>query len=310
MGRTVVVTGGGGFIGSHLVERLLVLGDTVRVVDNLNTGKRANIGDGAEFHQISINDPALAAAFAGAEVVFHLAALPSVPRSVADPLETHHECATGTLNVLLAARAVGVRRVVYAASCAAYGDQGDDQSGRHEALAPAPLSPYGAAKLAGEQYCQAFYHTYGLETVCLRYFNVFGERQDPQSEYAAVVPRFIVRMLAGQAPTIYGDGAQSRDFVYVGNIVQGNLLAANAPHAAGQIINLATGRNTTLIGLVDALNAQLGTQISAVHQPARQGDIRYSSADIRRATELLDYTPTVDFESGLARTIAWFRQQG
>lgn len=308
------VTGGAGFIGSHLTERLLRDGHQVRVIDNLLTGKRTAIDrllsaypETLTFHQVSITErEALPAIFDGVDTVFHEAALPSVPRSVDNPLETHEHCVTGTLNVLVAARETGVRRVVYAASSSAYGDQSGEF--KIETMSPQPISPYGVAKLAGEHYCQAFYHTYGLETVCLRYFNVFGARQDPTSQYAAVIPLFITRMLQGEAPIIYGDGLQSRDFTYIDNVVHGNLLAAGAPEAAGQVMNLATGGQITLLDLVAKLNKLLGTNIAPQHAPARVGDIKHSRASIDKARDLLDFDPIVDFDTGLARTLAYYQQ--
>ncbi|MCU0511499.1 MAG: SDR family oxidoreductase [Anaerolineae bacterium] len=313
MKKTYVVTGGAGFIGSHIAERLLRQGHTVRVVDNMLTGKPEHLehlkrlnGDLA-VHAVSITDlAALYDVFTGAEVVFHQAALPSVPRSVAEPLETHAHCVTGTLHVLKAAGECGVRRVVYAASSSAYGDvEGDSKV---ETMPPAPISPYGAAKLAAEYYCQVWHHVYQLETVCLRYFNVFGARQDPNSEYAAVIPKFITRMLADQRPTIFGDGSQSRDFTYIDNVVHGNLLAADAPEASGQVMNLATGGSVSLLALVQKLNAILGTHIEPEFAPARAGDILHSQADIHKAQELLDFAPIVSFDEGLARTVAAYQQ--
>jgi UDP-glucose 4-epimerase len=308
-----VVTGGAGFIGSHLAERLLHDGHRVRIVDNFSTGKRANIerllrfGDRLEIHEVSITDrAALPPIFAGARYVFHQAALPSVPRSIDDPVTTHEINVTGTLNVLLAARAAGVQRVAYAASSSAYGDV--EAEFKVETIPPAPLSPYGVSKLAGEYYCQVFTVVYGLETVALRYFNVFGPYQDETSHYAAVIPRFIAAMLRGQPPTIYGDGGQSRDFTYIDNVVHGNLLALTAPEAAGRVMNLATGGRVSLLELVDRLNAILGTQFAPVHAEPRPGDIRHSRADISLARELLDFTPIVSFEEGLARTVAWYRK--
>ncbi len=308
-----VVTGGAGFIGSHLAERLLHDGHRVRIVDNFSTGKRANIerllrfGDRLEIHEVSITDrAALPPIFAGARYVFHQAALPSVPRSIDDPVTTHEINVTGTLNVLLAARAAGVQRVAYAASSSAYGDV--EAEFKVETIPPAPLSPYGVSKLAGEYYCQVFTVVYGLETVALRYFNVFGPYQDETSHYAAVIPRFIAAMLRGQPPTIYGDGGQSRDFTYIDNVVHGNLLALTAPEAAGRVMNLATGGRVSLLELVDRLNAILGTQFAPVHAEPRPGDIRHSRADIGLARELLDFTPIVSFEEGLARTVAWYRK--
>lgn len=309
MPETYVVTGGAGFIGSHLVERLLRDGHRVRVVDNFSTGKRENLAsmlDDIEFYEASITDrAALDRAFAGADYVLHQAALPSVPRSIAEPLMTNEYNVTGTLNVLLAARDAGVKRVGYAASSSAYGDiEGEF---KREDMPPRPLSPYGVSKLAGEYYCQAFTAVYGLETVALRYFNVFGPRQDETSQYSAVIPLFITAMLRGEAPVIYGDGLQSRDFTYIDNVVYGNLLALKAPQAAGQVMNLATGGKITLLDLVDKLNALLGTSYEPRFEAARSGDIKHSRADINRAGELLGYEPIVDFDEGLARTLEWYR---
>ena len=309
MSETYVVTGGAGFIGSHIAERLLKDGQQVRIVDNFSTGKRQNIahlnGD-LDVHEISITDlDALHKAFAGADYVLHQAALPSVPRSIDDPLTTHEYNVTGTLNVLIAARDAGVRRVVYAASSSAYGDVEGEY--KVESMPPRPLSPYGISKLTGEYYCQVFTGVYGLETVALRYFNVFGPRQDETSQYSAVIPLFISAMLRGQPPTIYGDGTQSRDFTYIDNVVHGNLLALRAPRAAGQVMNLATGGRFSLLDLVDAINELLGTQIAPQHAAPRSGDIKHSRADIARARDLLGFEPVVTFLDGLARTIEWYR---
>ncbi len=310
MAELYIVTGGAGFIGSHLADRLLKDGHRVRIVDNFVTGKRSNLealsGD-LEVIEASITDlQALHQAFAGADYVLHQAALPSVPRSIDDPLTSHEFNVTGTLNVLLAARDAGVKRVAYAASSSAYGDiQGEYKA---ETIAPHPLSPYGASKLAGEYYCQAFTAAYGLETVALRYFNVFGPRQDETSHYAAVIPRFAAAMLRGESPTIYGDGLQSRDFTYIDNVVHGNLLALRAPHAAGKTFNLATGSKITLLDLIAKLNHLLGTEIAPNHDPPRVGDIKHSRADIDLAAELLNYAPIVDFDAGLAHTVTWYRQ--
>lgn len=310
--ETYVVTGGAGFIGSHIAEHLLRLGHRVRIVDNFATGKRENVdalkGD-LEVYEVSITDLlALERPFSGADYVIHQAALPSVPRSVDDPLTTHEYNVTGTLNVLLAARDAGVKRVVYAASSSAYGDiEGEFKV---ETMPPRPLSPYGVSKLAGEYYCQAFTAVYGLETVALRYFNVFGPRQDETSQYAAVIPKFIAAMSQGQAPTIHGDGAQSRDFTYIDNVVHGNLLAVNAPDAAGQMMNLATGGRITLLDLVDKINAILGTSIAPQFTDPRPGDIKHSRADVEKARDLLDFAPIVDFDTGLARTVDWFLKRG
>lgn len=312
--KTYVVTGGAGFIGSHIAAHLLKSGHAVRVVDNMLTGKQSNLdhltaldADLTVYHTSITDLDALRPILAGAEVVFHQAALPSVPRSVADPLETHHHCVTGTLNVLIAARDGGVRRVVQAASSSAYGDV--DAEYKTEDLLPAPKSPYGVAKLAGEYYAQAFYDSYGLETVNLRYFNVFGARQDPQSEYAAVIPKFITAMLDGRPPTIYGDGMQSRDFTYIDNVIHGNLLAAESQAASGHTINCATGGRITLLDLVERINAHLNTDFEPVFAPERKGDILHSRAGTQKALDLLDFTPVVDFDTGLARTIAWYQAQ-
>jgi UDP-glucose 4-epimerase len=315
MTETYVVTGGAGFIGSHIVERLLRDGHNARIVDNFLTGKRSNIqhlladtqySDRLSLHEVSITDQAaLLPIFEGADYVLHQAALASVPRSVANPLETHLHCVTGTLNVLETARQTAIRRVVYASSSSLYGDR--EEALKSEDLVPQPKSPYGAAKLAAEYYCRAFTATYGLETVALRYFNVFGPRQDPASEYAAVIPKFITRMLAGHAPIIYGDGTQSRDFTYIDNVVYGNLLAAKVPDIGGEAMNLATGGRVTLLELVARLNALLNTDFAPTLAAERPGDIQHSQANIERARRLMDYDPPVDFDTGLARTVAWFR---
>lgn len=304
-----LVTGGAGFIGSHLVERLLKDGRRVRVVDNLITGKRENLahfnGD-IEFYEVNIADAdALKPIFQGVDTVFHQAALPSVPRSIDDPLTTHTYNVTGTLNVLTAARDAGVRRVVYAASSSAYGDVVGDY--KVEDMTPRPMSPYGVSKLAGEYYCQAFSHVYGLETVCLRYFNVFGPRQDPMSQYAAVIPLFITQMLDGKRPVIFGDGTQSRDFTFIANVVHGNMLAATVPGVAGQVMNLATAGRVTLLELVTRINQLLGTAYEPILAPERPGDIKHSRASIEKARQLLNYEPVADFDTGLSRTLAWYQ---
>lgn len=310
---TYIVTGGAGFIGSHIAERLLRDGQRVRIIDNYTTGKPENtahlsrLNGDLQIHDVSITDlDALRPIFDGADYVFHQAALPSVPRSIDDPLTTHHVNVTGTLNVLLAARDGGARRVVYAASSSAYGDSEFEY--KVETLKPKPLSPYGVSKLAAEYYCQAFTHVYGLETVALRYFNVFGPRQDETSQYAAVIPKFISAMLGGKPPTIYGDGTQSRDFTFIDNVVHGNLLAMQSPDAPGEVINLALGGNISLLELAQRLNRLLGTNLNPIHTPPRKGDILRSRADIHKAIDLLDFSPIVDFDTGLARTIDWFKQ--
>lgn len=306
-----LVTGGAGFIGSHLVEALVERGGEVVVLDDLSTGKRANlaaVSGRIEFHEGSVSDPAAAArACAGVDVVYHQAALASVPRSVDAPLESHAACATGTLVMLDAARRAGARRFVYAASSSCYGDQ--PTASKRESDLPGPLSPYAAAKLAGEMYCLAFHRSYGLETVALRYFNVFGPRQDPQGAYAAVIPRFIAALLAGEPLTLYGDGGQSRDFTYVENVVRGNLLAAESPRAAGRVLNMANGRSYSLLDLIAALERLTGRSAVVRREPPRVGDVRDSLADITLARELLGYEPSVDFAEGLRRSLEWYRDQ-
>jgi UDP-glucose 4-epimerase len=311
MGHIYVVTGGAGFIGSHLAQRLLKDGHRVHVVDNLATGKSAHLellqqaGD-FHFHRVNILETdQLKTIFQGADVVFHQAALASVQGSIDDPRLYHDYNATGSLSVLMAARDAGVRRVVYASTSAAYGDSPTEFKSETERIQP--LSPYGVAKCVGESYCQVFQQVYGLETVALRYFNVFGPRQDPQSQYAAVIPLFITRMLRGEAPTIYGDGSQSRDFIYIDNVVQGNLLAAHTPAANGAVINLATGERTTLLELIAHLNSILGTHLTPIHAAERTGDIKHSCATIEKARSLLGYSPAVDFRTALARTVEWYQ---
>jgi UDP-glucose 4-epimerase len=300
-----LVTGGAGFIGSHLAEALLNDGHKVRVLDNFSTGRIENLEpvlDRIELIRADLADTeALREATRGAELVFHQAALASVPRSVADPLATHQACATGTLQVLLAAREAGVRRVVYAASSSAYGN-GPGLPKREED-APQPASPYAVAKLAGEQYCAAFTQVYGLETVRLRYFNVFGPRQRPGGPYAAVIPLFLEAMLAGRPPVVHGDGRQSRDFTYVADAVRANLLAAETPSAAGRVYNIAGGQRTSLLQVVDMINDLLGTCHQPVFTPPRPGDVRHSQADISRASADLGYSPRTTIKVGLGRCI-------
>jgi UDP-glucose 4-epimerase len=308
---TYLVTGGAGFIGSNIVSALVERGEAVRVLDDFSTGKRQNLADVADritLFEGSVADEALVReAVAGADYVFHEGALASVPRSVEDPLGTNEANATGTLVLLLAARDAKVRRVTYAASSSAYGDQ--PSLPKVETMAPSPLSPYAVSKLAGEYYCQAFTACYGLETVCLRYFNIYGPRQDPQSVYAAVIPRFIVAMLAGQRPVIYGDGEQSRDFTYVADCVAANLLACTAPGAAGQTVNIACGSRYSLNELVRLLNGTLGTRVEPVYEPARAGDVKHSLADISAARQALGYQPRFSFEDGLRKTVEWLKRQ-
>ncbi len=304
-----LVTGGAGFIGSHLVESLVSRGEKVRVIDNFATGSRSNLThvlDRIELFELDITRPdGLKDAMQGIDYVLHEAAVPSVPRSVADPALVHDACATGTLNVLIAARDAGVKRLVYAASSSAYGDIEGEY--KFESMTPRPLSPYAVSKLSGEQYCQVFYHVYGLETVALRYFNVFGPRQDPASPYSAVIPLFMTAMIDDKRPTIYGNGQQSRDFTYIENIVHGNLLACTAPRAAGEVINLACGDRISLLELISALNRLLGKSIEPIFAEGRAGDVMHSRADISRARELLGFEPVVSFEEGLARTLEWYQ---
>ncbi len=267
--RKCLVTGGAGFIGLHLVEALRARGNEVRVLDNFSTGDPGNLAalrDEVEIVDGDVTDPeAVRDAMRGMELVFHQAAMASVPRSVADPAATHEACATGTLNVLLAARDTGVRRVVYAASSSAYGNS--DRLPKRETDPTAPLSPYAVAKLTGEHYCAAFSEVYGLETVRLRYFNVFGPRQSPDSPYAAVIPRFLQSMLLGRSPRVHGNGEQSRDFTFITDVVQANLLAAEAPGVSGKVYNIACGRRTSLLELIATMNRLLGTSLEPIHEP-------------------------------------------
>jgi UDP-glucose 4-epimerase len=307
-----LVTGGAGFIGSHLVETLLGAGHTVRVLDNFSTGSRDNLAavrDRIEIIPGDITDQeTVHIAMREIEIVFHQAALASVPRSIADPMATHTACVTGTLHVLQAAREAKVRRVVYAASSSAYGNT--ERLPKSETDPTNPLSPYAVAKLAGEHYCAAFTNVYGLETVRLRYFNVFGPRQTPDSPYAAVIPLFIQALTSGRSPLIHGDGEQSRDFTYVADVVQANLKAADAPKVAGKVYNVACGQRTSLLDLMVILNSLLGTDIEATHGPTRSGDVKHSQADIERARTDLGYRPTTDMYTGLSRCLEWWNQRG
>jgi UDP-glucose 4-epimerase len=308
--RAFLVTGGAGFIGSHIAAALVRRGDKVRVLDNLITGHLSNldhIRDQIEFIEGDVADVRIVAeAVKGVDCVFHEAALASVPWSIERPLDTNAASATGTMTVLDCARRAGARRVVYAASSSAYGDRPTPI--KRETDLPSPISPYGAAKLAAEYYCQAFSATYGFQTVCLRYFNVFGPRQDPNSPYSAVIPLFITAMLSGRQPVIFGDGMQSRDFVFVEDVVLANLQAADAPGASGAVVNVANGRSITLLKLLEELNRLLGTRVEPKHEAPRPGDVRESLADISLARNLLGYDPKVTFEEGLRRSIDYYRQ--
>ncbi|MDO9695376.1 MAG: SDR family oxidoreductase [Candidatus Latescibacteria bacterium] len=306
-----LVTGGAGFIGSHLTAALVARGDRVTVLDNLSTGKLANLAavrDGITFVEGSITDPETARRCCeGVDVVFHQAALASVPRSVDDPLTSHLHNVDGTLNLLVAARDAGVKRLVYAASSSAYGDS--PSLPKREDMRYDPMSPYAVQKYVGELYLAVFARLYGLSCVGLRYFNVFGPRQDPQSQYAAVVPIFITRLLAGEAPVINGDGTFSRDFTYIDNVVHANLCAAEAPDPGGRTVNVACGDRFSLNELYALIQRHAGSDLPAIHGPARAGDVPHSQADISLAREVIGYEPQVAFTTGLARTVAWSREQ-
>jgi len=299
-----LVTGGSGFIGSHIVDALLSRGDEVRILDNFSTGERRNLAHVAGEVDIVEGDlrsfERVATAVRGCDTVFHQAALPSVPRSVQDPLTSSEVNITGTLNVLLAARDAGVRRVVYASSSSVYGAVAAPE--KHEELPVSPLSPYAVSKYAGEANCVAFWRVYGLDTAVIRYFNVFGPRQNPVSEYAAVIPNFFAAALLSERPIVHGDGLQSRDFTYVENVVQANLLAARAADIAGQVFNVAMGETNTILDLLRAVSEITGRELHPEHVEARVGDVRLSLADISKARRILGYEPTVDFKDGLRRT--------
>jgi UDP-glucose 4-epimerase len=306
-----LVTGGAGFIGSHIASALADSGARVRVIDDLSTGHRENLeeikGDIDFIHASIADETALRPALEDVELIFHEAAIPSVPRSVENPLETHVACVDATFALLLAARDNKVRRIVYAASSSAYGDQ--PTLPKKEDMLPDPLSPYAVAKLVGEYYCQVFTRVYGLETVSLRYFNVFGPRQDPGSQYSGVISRFIDSLIRGQRPVIFGDGEQSRDFTYIDNVVQANLKAAETEKGIGRVINVGNGRRTTLNALLEEIKSLTGTtEMEVDYLPTRSGDVRDSLADIQRARELLGFEPRVDLRQGLQLTIDWWKQ--
>jgi nucleoside-diphosphate-sugar epimerase len=307
----VLVTGGAGFIGSHIAAALSERGARVRVLDDLSTGYRENIeeiGGEIDFIHASLTDEgALMRALEDVELVYHEAAIPSVPRSVANPRETHKASVDATFSLLLAARDSGVRRLVYAASSSAYGDQ--PELPKKEDMRPDPLSPYAVAKLVGEYYAQVFTRTYNLETVSLRYFNVFGPRQDPSSQYSGVISRFISALLSGERPLIFGDGEQSRDFTYIANVVDANLRAAETVDGVGHVINVANGQRTTLNELLEAVKKLVGkAHVEPEYKEPRTGDVRHSLADITKARQMLGYEPRVGLEDGLRRTIDWWQQ--
>lgn len=305
-----LVTGGAGFIGSNLVEALLAQGHRVRVLDNFSTGKRENLepfldrielvtGSLAKFEYCQM-------AVEGVDYVLHQGALPSVPKSIELPIESNNANVTGTVDLLVAARDAGVKRVVFAASSSAYGNT--ETLPKIETMPPSPLSPYALQKYAGELYMKIFYETYGLETVSLRYFNIFGPRQDPTSFYSAVIPKFITMLLKGEAPTIFGDGQQSRDFTYIENVVQANIKAATADRrSAGEVMNIACGERIDLNELAQVINDILGSNIQPKYEPERRGDVKHSLADIGRAKELIGYEPTVKFAEGIRKTIEWYK---
>ena len=317
-GRRYLVTGGAGFIGSHIVEHLLRRAERIVVLDDFSTGRRENLDAVLRSRAAGAPDPeviegdirdvaAVARAMRGVTHVLHQAALPSVQRSVEDPVSSHEVNASGTLNLLVAARDAGAKRFVYASSSSVYGD--NPVLPKVETMTPAPLSPYAVSKLSGEYYCRIFHALYGVETVSLRYFNVFGPRQDPNSQYAAVIPNFIAAATSGKPPMVHGDGLQSRDFTYIENAVEANLKACEAPSgAAGRAFNIACGTKTTLLDLLRALEGVIGESIRPAHGPARQGDVKHSLADIGQARQHLSYDPRIDLEEGLRRTAAWFER--
>jgi nucleoside-diphosphate-sugar epimerase len=305
-----LVTGGAGFIGSNICRKLISQSCFVRVVDNLLTGKKSNLSgmvDKIEFIEADMGDSAVAAkAMEGIDVVLHQGALPSVPRSVDDPAATHRHCVDATFTLLLAARDAKVKRFVYAASSSAYGDT--PALPKVETMPVNPLSPYAAAKLMGEYYCSVFYKVFGLETISLRYFNVFGPQQDPTSQYAAAIPAFVTSILKNKPPTIYGDGEQSRDFTYVDNVVEANLLAAGVKKTEGQVVNIACGEAVTVNAIIKMINEITGKSVRPVYAPTRKGDVKHSLADITAAKKLLGFQPVVSFKDGLRKAIDWYRE--
>lgn len=305
----VLITGGAGFIGSHLTSYLVEQGHNVRVFDDLSSGKRENLahlGEKFELLEGDMRDSSQCArACQDIEFVFHEAAIPSVPKSVDHPQASHDANINGTFNILQSAVACKVRRVIYAASSSAYGDT--EVSPKHERLTPVPLSPYAVQKFTGEQYGRAFYECYGLETISLRYFNVFGSRQDPQSQYAAAIPAFVTAILSGEPPKVYGDGEQTRDWTHIDNVVRGNMLAMKLDKSHGEIVNIACGGQVSVNEVIAAINRTLGTDIQPVYSPTRPGDVKHSCADISLAKSLLGFEPQVAFEEGLCRAIDYYR---
>ncbi len=304
-----LVTGGAGFIGSNICTKLISQGCFVRVIDNLLTGKKSNlaaISDKIEFIEADMGSPdAARAAMKGIDVVLHQGALPSVPRSLDDPAATHRHCVDATFTLLLAARDAKVKRFVYAASSSAYGDT--PTLPKVETMPVNPLSPYAAAKLMGEYYCSVFYKVFGLETISLRYFNVFGPHQDPTSQYAAAIPAFVTSILKDKQPTVYGDGEQSRDFTYVDNVVEANLLAAKAKQTKGEVVNIACGEAITVNAIIEMINNIVGKSVKPTYVPSRKGDVKHSLADISQAKKLLGFKPVVSFKDGLEKAIEWYR---
>lgn len=304
-----LVTGGAGFIGSNICKKLVSQGCFVRVIDNLLTGKKDNlsaISDSIEFIEADMGDEKIVrSAMKGIDVCLHQGALPSVPRSIDDPAATHKHCVDATFTLLLAARDVGIKRFVYASSSSAYGDT--PTLPKVETMPTSPLSPYAVGKLVGEYYCSVFYKVFGLETISLRYFNVFGPHQDPASQYAAAIPAFVTAILRDEQPTIYGDGEQSRDFTYIDNVVEANLLAARAERTAGEVINIACGEIVTVNKIIDMINGLVGRDIKPIYAPSRPGDVKHSLADISLAQKTIGFKPTVTFREGLELAIDWYR---
>ncbi len=308
--ESFLVTGGAGFIGSNICRRLVSEGGQVRVLDDLSTGKKSNLDniiDKIEFIEADMGDDTTARnAMDGIDVVLHQGAVPSVPLSIDDPARTHINCVDATFTLLLAARDAGIKRFVYAASSSAYGNS--PTLPKVETTATNPLSPYAVAKLVGEYYCKVFYDVYGLETISLRYFNVFGPYQNPASQYAAAIPAFVVSILNDTSPTVYGDGLQSRDFTYIDNVVDANLLAARAKHTDGQVVNIACGEAITINAIIDMINEIVGKDVKPEYAPDRTGDVKHSLADITKANEVIGYTPSVTFREGLQKAIDWYRK--